>query len=227
MSYFKKIVKSILYSTRLLPDEVVNKKQEAMIYMFPALKTWGLTNGDYLEFGVYRGRAFIEAYKQANSLDIGNMRFIAFDSFEGLPEVKGRDADYKHFEKGQYACAEKEFIEIIEEAGVDMNRVLTVPGFFDSSLTQELKNELDIKRAAVVWIDCDIYESTVPVLNFITDIITSGTFIAFDDWFSFGADPYAGEIRATREWLEKNKNITLEHYKDFGTSGRIFLVQKW
>lgn len=227
MKPIKAVLKNIVNSAYNNKDLYRNKKHEALSRIFPVLKTWNLHHGDYLEFGVYQGRAFIEAYNLAKELGYDDMHFYAFDSFEGLPEVRGQDAKYKHFHKGQYSCSEEEFISIIEAAGLDLNRTTTIKGFFDDSLTNELRLELLIKRAAIVWIDCDIYESTVPVLDFITDIITSGTFIAFDDWFSFGADPYAGEIRATREWLEKNKDITLEHYKDFGTSGRIFLVQKW
>lgn len=94
-------------------------------------------------------------------------------------------------------------------------------------MNEDLRKDLNIKRVAIAWIDCDIYESTVPVLKFLTPLIDTGTFMAFDDWHSFAGDPHAGQIRATREWLEENKDITLEYYRDFGPSGRIFLVQKW
>jgi O-methyltransferase len=204
-----------------------NKKQEAMGYMFPAMSSWGTSDGDYLEFGVYRGRAFLAAYKMAVRRKMESMRFFAFDSFQGLPEVGGADADHRHFFKGQYACSIDAFRAILSKAGVDQSRVHLVPGFFDASLTEETRRSLGIKRVAIAWIDCDLYESTVPVLDFLAPLITTGTFLAFDDWHSFGADPYAGQIRAVREWLERNPKITLEHYRDFGHSGRIFLVQKW
>ena len=96
----------------------------------------------------------------------------------------------------------------------------------DRVLTDELKTCLPIKRAAVVWIDCDLYASTVPVLDFITGYLTTGSFIAFDDWFSFGADPDAGEMRATNEWLSRNPSIQLVEYHKFHTAGISFLVQK-
>lgn len=86
-----------------------NKKEQAMSMMFPALKSWKKTDGDYLEFGVYRGRAFKAAYDEAIRHKYEEMRFFAFDSFEGLPEVKGEDEKHKHFYKGQYACSESEF----------------------------------------------------------------------------------------------------------------------
>lgn len=88
---------------------IINKKQQAMSMMFPALKSWKKTDGDYLEFGVYRGRAFKAAYDEAIRHKYEEMRFFAFDSFEGLPEVKGEDEKHKHFYKGQYACSESEF----------------------------------------------------------------------------------------------------------------------
>lgn len=217
----KSIIKRAL---RIKPQ---NKKEQAMSLMFPALISWKKFDGDYLEFGVYRGRAFKAAYKEAINKGLSDMRFFAFDSFEGLPEVSGKDADHKHFHKGQYACSEDEFIKILKNADVNLNRVETIPGFFDKSLTNTSREKLNIRRVSIAWIDCDIYESTVPVLEFLTPIIDTGTFLAFDDWHSFAGDPQAGQIKATREWLVKNKNITLEHYRDFGTSGRIFLVQKW
>ena len=61
-------------------------------------------------------------------------------------------------------------------------------------------------------------------LEFITDIIDTGSFLIFDDWFCYGGDPNSGEIKATREWLEKNPQITLVEYRKFGIDGNSFLV---
>lgn len=35
-----------------------------------------------------------------------------------------------------------------------------------------------------------------------------------------------GKVGATREWLEKESDIQLTHYRDFGISGKSFVVQK-
>lgn len=194
-----------------------------------SLRSWKLPPGDYLEFGVYRGLSFLHAYELAKKNQLDFMRFYAFDSFEGLPaDIDAAEKKYNHFYEGQYACSEEEFRGILAKAGVDLNwgRVTIVPGFYDQILTDELKKRLPIKRASVVWIDCDLYESTVPVLDFVTDYITTGSFLVFDDWFSFGADPSAGEMRATNEWLAQNSNITLVEYHKFHTGGISFLVQK-
>ena len=48
--------------------------------------------GDYLEFGVWKGRSFARAYNIWKHLlnknsNLKDMRFYAFDSFEGLPII--------------------------------------------------------------------------------------------------------------------------------------------
>lgn len=156
------------------------------------------------------------------------MQFYAFDSFQGLPaDISQDEKKYNHFYKGQYTCSEEEFINILAKSGVCLNKDVTiVPGFYDPVLTDELKNRLPIKRAAVIWIDCDLYDSTIHVLDFVSDYLTTGTFILFDDWFSFGANPNVGEMRATKEWLARNHNIILVEYHKFHTFGILFLVQK-
>jgi O-methyltransferase len=201
-----------------------NKKQEGIGIIFRALKSWGKPEGDYLEFGVYRGRAFIEAFRAADRVGLAQMRFFAFDSFEGLPVPN--DAERHAFAEGQYACSETAFLDNLRDEGVDLSRVKSIPGFFDKSLTPRLASELEISCARVVWVDCDLYESAAPVLDFVTDLVETGSIIAFDDWWSFAGNPHMGEIRATREWLSRNPSIQLEHYRDFGASGRIFVVQK-
>ena len=45
--------------------------------------------GDYLEFGVFRGTSFINACRLARKHGLDEMRFFAFDSFEGLPDSEG------------------------------------------------------------------------------------------------------------------------------------------
>jgi O-methyltransferase len=199
-------------------------KEDIMRTFMRAVKWWDLPPGDYLEFGVYRGRSFIYAYKQAQLCNL-NMHFYAFDSFEGLPEVTGHDKEFSGLCRGDYSCDEESFKQALAEHNVDLNAVTVVPGFYDETLNEKTKRQLNLKRAAIVWIDCDIYESTKPVLDFITDYLTTGSLIAFDDWFLFGADPNAGEMRAAREWLDKNKHIRLVEYRQFGLFGQSFIVQ--
>jgi predicted O-methyltransferase YrrM len=84
------------------------------------------------------------------------------------------------------------------------------------SLTQELKQRLLPRKAAVVYIDCDLYLSTVPVLRFIEDFLQPGTVIVFDDWNCFLADPNRGERRAWREFRAASPELQFEPFVSKG-----------
>ncbi len=206
--------------------------------------------GDYLEFGVFRGSSFVAAYKtlehcrqdwtskkrnelaysdktraDGNKLVQKNdLRYFAFDSFDGLPEIKGIDQSSARFSRGRYDCGQDVFVSVLKKNGVDLSKVVLVPGWFDQSLTAEVKKRHNLRAASVVMIDCDLYESTKPVLEFITDLLVDGTILIFDDWFSFKGDPDKGEQRATREWLNKNPQIKLQDYYQVGSTQKSFIV---
>ena len=183
-------------------------------------------DGDYLEFGVYKGDTFSGAYHLARFNGPIAMKFMAFDSFSGLPEIKGVDSEFKQYNQGQYAYGVENFKNNILKRGVDLKKVEIIPGWFDQSLNQELAGKIKLVSAAIIWIDCDLYESTLPVLNFIKDFLRDGTIIIFDDWFCFRGHPDRGERRAFREWLEKNQEFTVSEFQKFGWHGNSFIINK-
>lgn len=181
-------------------------------------------NGDYLEFGSYGGHSFTIAFHFGKHR---KMNFYAFDSFEGLPEITGIDAEgYKPFEKGEYACGLQKFKESISKKGVDLERVRIIPGWYKDTLNEESKEKLGIKSAAVVWIDCDLYDSATQALNFVTDYLVDGTILIFDDWFCFKGDPNRGEQRAFDEWLKRNPTIKAIEFHKFGWHGNSFIINR-
>lgn len=193
--------------------------------------------GDYLEFGVWRGDSFTKAYQYLLELraqhlawlarrpgsssreaspehqvwKTWNQRFLAFDSFEGLPEPSGRQIA-EEWVKGEYSCSERQFRRNLQDAGVDLSRVTTVPGFYDKTLNADTKKRLGLSRAAIVHIDCDLYESTACVLDFATDLLGQGSVIVFDDWFYNQGRSDLGEQRAFFEWQERNPHLELVEY---------------
>lgn len=182
--------------------------------------------GDYLEFGVWQGTTFSYAFKWLSPY-FQSMRFCAFDSFEGLPEPGGVDAveGYtSNFHKGDFACSEESFKARIAEQGVDLARVVTVPGWFERTLTSDTQRAIGLEKAAFAWIDCDLYESAVPVLRFITPLLTTGAVVLFDDWRCFRNDPARGVQRACREWLAGNPRLHLAELFSFGWNGMAFTV---
>lgn len=184
--------------------------------------------GDYLEFGVYRGNHFIATYKLAEKCGLDQMRFFAFDSFEGLPPVSGEDKFAPpQFKEGEFRCDQETFSKILRTNRINMDRVSITAGWFNETLTNSKREELGLKRAAIVWIDCDFYESTVPCLDFITPLVQDGTVIIFDDWFCFRGSPKYGQQRAFREWLEVNPSIRASEFYKYGWHGNSFILHSY
>lgn len=183
--------------------------------------------GDYLEFGVFQGHTFATAFHFAKRQRLANMRFYAFDSFEGLPKVDGVDAAgyrHRHFEQGQIACDLAQFKQHLARSRVNLSDVEIVEGWFSQTLSEETTQRLPLKQASVVWIDCDLYESTVSVLDFLTNYVHDGTVLVFDDWFCFRGSPDRGEQRAFREWLQRNPHIGATAFHTYGWGGNSFIL---
>ncbi len=187
--------------------------------------SYGNVPGHYLEFGVLEGGTFARAWRASVHNRLSDMRFFAYDSFAGLPELSAVDAGGE-FEEGQLAVSRRVFEEELERAGVDRSRVTIIEGFFDSSLDRATQPAMGLDTAAVVWIDCDLYVSTVPVLEYITDLLVDGSVLVFDDWYCYHARPDRGEQRACSEWLGRNPDISLVPYRDFHWAGKSFIVNR-
>ena len=201
--------------------------QEAALSDAMDFAKWSELDGDYLEFGVYEGRRLASAFHFARRNGLKAMRFHAFDSFQGLPAPTGVDAEgFKQFDQGEYAADVQRFRDNILKSGVDLEKVSVVPGWFSDTLTDDTKKKIGVQSAAVVWVDCDLYESTVPVLEFITDCVRDGTVIIFDDWFCFRGDPGRGEQRAFSEWLDRNPDISASEFHKFGWHGNSFILHR-
>jgi hypothetical protein len=206
-------------------------------------------DGDYVEFGVFRGNTLIEAYQAMSKVfaeriraagpqttgedarerqEIWNrMRFFAFDSFEGLPELQGIDKDTRDFAKGQYAASVDEVRQNLLQKGVPLDRFVFVPGWFDQTCTPATIEKHQIRKAAVIWVDCDLYHSTKSVLDFITPLVQDGTVIVFDDWYAYRGNPRRGEQQAFSEWVETLSGYTLAEYQKEGPWRLAYLVSSF
>lgn len=167
--------------------------------------------GDYHEFGVFEGRSFIKNAKRFQKLLkpelAAQMKFWAYDSFEGLPETHDAYAP-SHFHKGSFSAPEDLFMRNVTAAGISASSVRTVAGFYDKSLTPEKARDVFADRKiTMAYIDCDIYESTVPIFKFITPGLQVGSVIVIDDWVRHHAHPRHGMQRAFNEWIEGNPSI--------------------
>ena len=213
-----------LQRTGLLETPQHRGQREMLLEAFTLTGSSGV-GGDYLEFGVYQGHTFVNAWRSARVTGQGGMRFYAFDSFQGLPDPAASPLDRGgEFGEGQYAAGRAEFDRNLRRGGVDPGRVTVVEGFYDESLRDLKPRDIGLEAASIVWIDCDLYSSTVPVLDFVTDLVRDGTVVLFDDWYCFRARPDRGEQQACREWLERNPSIRLVPYRTFHWAGQSFVV---
>jgi hypothetical protein len=71
-------------------------------------------------------------------------------------------------------------------------------------------------KAAVVLVDCDLYASAVPVLEFVAPLLQTGTILIFDEYWNLGED--AGERRAHREFSERHPEIVSRPLSRFEVS---------
>ncbi len=133
-------------------------------------------------------------------------QFLAFDSFQGLPQMEDFDRS-SIFVPGNLSTSEASFIDIVVRHGLPRERLRTVKGFYSDSLTPALRSELEPTKAAVIYIDSDLYESAVTVLDFTRHFLQIGTIVVFDDWNCYHARPDMGERRAWREFLERNSHL--------------------
>lgn len=179
--------------------------------------------GDYFEFGLWRGKTFLYAHKLKRRYQLPNVVLRGFDSFAGLPEhERSKDGVWT---AGQFACSEPEFRKILERAGVQDKEYSLVKGFYEQSLNAALDAELGRAKAAVVYIDCDLYESTVVVLDFVAKYLVDGSIVCFDDYYNNRGDPRQGEQRALAEFLARNQRFTFIPYFDYSPLGKSFIVR--
>lgn len=184
--------------------------------------------GAYFEFGVASGRSAISAIRANRRYNPGTVApFLLFDSFEGLPELTGRDRDSAQFKPGDYAFGVEQVLQNLRRYQVyDELSVHLIPGWFEQSLLQFPAQALDVRQAAIVHLDMDLYASCVTALNFIEPFLQVGTVMLFDDWNTFSASNHKGERAATAEWLRRNPQWALNEYASYGWHGRVFIVDR-
>ena len=179
--------------------------------------------GDYYEFGVYRGQTLVSFYKTIQSVAsrrlkneslIGvdeasnakrqeianNMFFHAFDSFQGLPELSVEDELSDDFKKGQFLSSAEVVRNLAIKHSMSPELIKFHPGWFDKTCNNQYAKDHSLKKASIIWLDCDLYSSAIDALNIFSAIIQDGTIIVVDDWFNFKGHPERGVQRAFNEW---------------------------
>ena len=233
MSYFltSRIVDTVLAIWQRIPGPVIHNLDKARMLkrIFWHLNVDGVP-GDYIEFGVAHGhslRAAEIAQKKSSSKAMGvnqiQRQLFGFDTFERFVSDSNIDAhptwdgtafnvDYekvsKRFRGRENVC----LVQI--DANTLSSAVSVVP-----AASFGIRN-----KAAVVLFDMDLYAPTLAALFWSRQLIQQGTFLIFDEFFSFSGDSSKGEARALREFLVKFPEITLRDFASYGCGGKVFVV---
>jgi hypothetical protein len=174
--------------------------------------------GDYLEFGVYRGDSLLCMQRASERTGHTGMRLFGFDSFEGMPSTDTpedqamRAGGSLTFQPGALRSGLDATVKAMTGAGADWTRITLVPGWFDDSLTPALREERDLRRAAVIMLDCVLYSSTYAALCFCEPIMRKETIVVLDDWDAgseLGPNA-AGERRAFEDFIAAHPTLSAE-----------------
>ncbi len=183
--------------------------------------------GDYHEFGCHRARTFRMALTEARRKNLGDMAFWAFDSFAGLPAPETETSVGK-WTQGALATSEQEFLRLIGEHGIYTDKVRTVKGLYGDSLTPALKQQFggSGRKIALANIDCDLYESAVPVFDFIEPLLQAGSVLYIDDLFVGNrGNPGRGLAKAFVEYRQRSRWRFVRHL-DIGWWGRSYIASE-
>jgi len=196
--------------------------------------------GHVAEFGTMSGATATTLASAMNDADtryglseqmhgIDRRSLFLFDSFEGLPKTTNAiDAASPHVKTDVWGpgVATGLTADELHEACASIlqpDRVHVVPGWFDQTLPS-FPTDL---RFAVVSIDCDLYESTVSVLEYLLGKRTysDGCAVFFDDWYCNRGSPEFGEQQAWAEFTAKY-HIKFTDWGPYSAMGRKFILHR-
>lgn len=140
-----------------------------------------------IEYGVYKGGMINYQAKKFSDL-----KFVGFDSFEGLRGQWNGVAPEKTFDLGGKLPKVRRNVRLVK-------------GWFVESGPLWKKENPASDIPLLVHVDCDTYDATVDVLDLCSDYIEHGLIIHFDDYFGFpqwrnGGHKALMEISEKRQW---------------------------
>jgi hypothetical protein len=83
-----------------------------------------------------------------------------------------------------------------------------------------------LEKAAIVVLDCDLYESTTSALKVVLPYLQPGALLLVGEYFNYGGDATRGMRKALQEFLD-NPEIGFKFidWKPYGVSGKALIIQ--
>jgi O-methyltransferase len=160
---------------------------------------------------------------------IGERLLYLFDSFEGFPKTDNPvDAASPHVSTNVWGPGVARGLTASDlhdacAAIVGRDRVKVTPGWFNETLPR-FSDDL---RFALVSIDCDLYESTASVLEYLLgkQTYSDGCALFFDDWYCNRGSPQFGEQKAWADYTLKYKTQFTD-WGPYSVVGRKFILHR-
>lgn len=204
---------------------IEKKLRDCEAFFFDAAVALGVNgiSGDYVEFGSWGGNTLRMAYEQLGR--DGGRHLWAFDSFQGLPPAADPRDEHPGWRPGGGGQGGVDaFHAVCAEHGVPRDAYTAVEGYYEDSLPAlgETEGPTDI---ALVYVDCNMYSSTVEALRFLRPRLKHGMIVAFDDYWCWSPTTVSGERAALRELEDADPQWHFARYKDVGWGGLSFVVE--
>jgi Macrocin-O-methyltransferase (TylF) len=156
--------------------------------------------GLHLEFGVYKGDSINHFAELAP-----NVTWYGFDSFEGLPEAWTLGAKTGAFSVGGKLPPVRANVRLTK-------------GFFEATLPPFVAQHPG-EAIALLHIDCDLYSSTVTILNSLGGMLVPGSIVLFDELINYHGWE-EGEYKAFMEFAAARK-LAFEYIAYNRTGGQV------
>jgi len=156
--------------------------------------------GDFVETGVWKGGSVILAYnlyKQSGQ----KRKVYVYDSFEGLPKPNGEkypiDLGDIHWTLKELAVSLEDVKDNFKLFSDIDESVVFVKGWFKDTMPVN-----NIEKISILRLDCDMYESTIDVLDYLYPKLSIGGFCIIDDFAHKGAHTAVMDYRKKHNILD-------------------------
>lgn len=221
-SFFQNLASSLIASVSPVIEHNIGKYTAIKkAFYLTALEN---LDGDYLEFGVFTGSAMVfstKINKKMKWINKSGTRFFGFDSFQGFGDV-GTTEKHPFYRDDIFGVNfEKVKKNILRQSkGSD---VQLIKGFFSDTLDHKHPQEYGIKKARIIFIDCDLKSPALSALNFCSQIIQEGTILIMDDYFSYKGNAELGISGAFSEFCKQNPEISWRNLYHYGYLGEAYI----
>lgn len=217
------------HETWITPERYNQMLMDAFRRCFEYLKT-NRIEGWVLEFGTYKGHSARLFGQLMQEFELGE-GLALYDTFSGLPAIDS-SVDQNCYEVAQHnswfyqsMAVDPNMDWLLQKklaAAYPQLPVKVIKGHFAETLPQGLP----IEPAALIHLDCDLYQSAATVLHALAtkNLFQDGCLLILDDYHSNRANPLMGERRALQEFLTQQTGYHVSPFFGYGWGAEVFFV---